>query len=344
MLPDYTLEAIELHHRNPDDKRNAQSLTLEWILQDPNLVLYDDNQLLQRFAMATFYFATIDGDGDDALIDVQDIIAGGTALGYWRNDTNWLSYNHDECKWFMNEYYTEENLSLDDDYVYDYQIKQVIPEGPCDEAGNLRHMWLSENGLKGSIPPELALLTSLRTVDLTSNDFSGTLPVEMVTQLSQLEVLFLYSEGLTGTLPTEIGLMSSLLHMELLATSLSGSLPSELGLLSSSLEVLVIDNSLISGRLPTQVGLLSKLNVMVLGSNQLTGTVPSELGQLTSVFDCCLYGNDLTGSLPSELSLLEDMRFFIFESNKLVSVTRRQMYCRVSGTWLTHASFPFLLC
>jgi hypothetical protein len=61
---------------------SPQSLALEWVLADPNLVHYDDQRILQRFALATFFYST---SGDQ-----------------WNNQTYWLSYDRSECEWYSN--------------------------------------------------------------------------------------------------------------------------------------------------------------------------------------------------------------------------------------------------
>jgi hypothetical protein len=62
-----------------------------------------------------------------------------TSGANWTNSTEWLTSSH-ECDW----YHPQTN------YV-------------CDENGLMHTLQMDENGLTGTLPPELAIITSLRT-------------------------------------------------------------------------------------------------------------------------------------------------------------------------------------
>ena len=73
LLPKETLKELER-------PTTAQAQAYQWLLEDPFAETYTDARLLQRFALATLYFAT---NGDD-----------------WYNATNWVSYELHECEWW----------------------------------------------------------------------------------------------------------------------------------------------------------------------------------------------------------------------------------------------------
>eukprot|EP00908_Phaeocystis_cordata_P017113 Transcript_28447.p1 GENE.Transcript_28447~~Transcript_28447.p1 ORF type:complete len:429 (+),score=60.99 Transcript_28447:150-1436(+) len=133
---------------------------------------------------------------------------------------------------------------------------------------------LSNEGLSGTVPTELALLTQLTTLYLYTNDLSGTVPTELAL-LPQLNYLSLWSNDLSGTVPTEVGLMTKLDRLSLSSNSLSGSLPSEFGQLTT-LDELWLHNNQFSGSLPSQIGQLTMLSdYLYLGYNQFSGSLPS---------------------------------------------------------------------
>lgn len=55
----------------------------------------------------------------------------------------------------------------------------------------------------------MGLLTKLRTLDITFNDMSGTLPTD-IGSMSRLESLWLSENSLSGQIPSEIGTLATL--------------------------------------------------------------------------------------------------------------------------------------
>jgi hypothetical protein len=77
---------------------------------------------------------------------------------------------------------------------------------------------LSNNVLTGSLPAEVRLLSNLRVLDLSDNQFTGV-PAE-IGQLAELRVLDLSNNPITG-LPYEIGNLSKLEKLDLSGTKYS---------------------------------------------------------------------------------------------------------------------------
>lgn len=117
--------------------------------------------------------------------------------------------------------------------------------------------------LVGPMPTFLGNLTSLQFLDLSDNDFTGTIP-DAVNSLANLKVLDLSSQasadspGLTGSLPT-FPLASGLLEVFLQNNNFSGPFPTNF-LAAVSNETVTID----------------------VRFNALTGEVPSNLARFTS--------------------------------------------------------------
>ena len=72
-----------------------------------------------------------------------------------------------------------------------------------DANGRVIGLYLWENQLAGSIPPELAGLSNLMYLNLSRNQLSGTIPPELG-NLSNLTVLFLRNNQLTGCIPAAL--------------------------------------------------------------------------------------------------------------------------------------------
>ena len=184
-----------------------------------------------------------------------------------------------------------------------------------DDNGRVIELDLSENGLSGTIPPELGSLTKLQWLDLYSNQLSGFIPSELG-KLTNLELLSLGDNRLSGGIPPELGNITKLTQLALWVNQLSGSIPSELGRLTN-LELLSLSHNQLSGSIPSELGKLSKLEWLALSYNELSGAVPLELGKLTKLKGLALSGNNLSRTIPPELDHLLDLEMLALADNKL---------------------------
>ena len=128
-------------------------------------------------------------------------------------------------------------------------------------------MLSDDNNLVGTIPSELAQLTSLEELDLGTNILTGPIPSDLGL-LPNLSILILYENTLTGPIPPELGQLSSLLALLLQNNNLTGPIPPELGNLTS-LESLFLYNNMLTGPIPPELGALVNLRFLWLDSNML---------------------------------------------------------------------------
>ena len=78
----------------------------------------------------------------------------------WALDNFWLSYEVHECEW-------QTKLVPD----LDGNGTRV-----CDEQDRYTGLVLVDNNLRGTLPPEVSFLTSLKSLDLGNNDMEGEIP------------------------------------------------------------------------------------------------------------------------------------------------------------------------
>jgi Leucine-rich repeat (LRR) protein len=274
------------------DRSSPQAMAFQWILQDPNSLQYSPQTLIQRFALATFYFAT--NDPNDP----------------WWNTTGWMTYDTHECDWWQGPHYLDDQLFqsyvdqyyADDDFIYRQHADKYRNDTMCNDDQMLVHFWIFHNNLKGSIPPEIALLTTLISIDLTENLLTGGIPTQIFT-LPLLQTLWIFVNEITGSIPTEIGLASSLIHYAQFNNLMTGTVPTQIGILSNlELEAFQVEFSGMTGDIPSEIGQLKQLRLLYMAYNDLTGTVPTELGLASSISDCHLYVNQLTGTIPTEIA------------------------------------------
>ncbi|XP_059630879.1 leucine-rich repeat receptor-like protein kinase PXC2 [Cornus florida] len=114
-----------------------------------------------------------------------------------------------------------------------------------DGLVGLKSLNLSHNQFSGSVP-ELASCRNLSQVDLSANKLSGSVP-ETFSQLSELEILNLQGNNLSGRIPDSIGNLNSLLELQVGMNRLIGNITS----LPTNLQIgLNLSNHLFEGPIP----------------------------------------------------------------------------------------------
>lgn len=158
-----------------------------------------------------------------------------------------------------------------------------------DANGRVVRLSLSENGLLGTIPPELG-------------------------NLSHLEELYLNDNRLEGEIPPELGRLANLGTLSLVGNHLTGEIPPELSGISNP-KALFLSHNLLTGEIPPELQYLNSLVYLELDNNRLTGSVPPELGNLANMWSLKLNANELSGELPQSLIELRRLGELRFEDN-----------------------------
>eukprot|EP01124_Arcella_intermedia_P007959 TRINITY_DN14944_c0_g1_i1.p1 TRINITY_DN14944_c0_g1~~TRINITY_DN14944_c0_g1_i1.p1 ORF type:complete len:415 (+),score=40.01 TRINITY_DN14944_c0_g1_i1:26-1246(+) len=197
----------------------------------------------------------------------------------WATKTNWLKNDPCEGRWY--------GVSCDPQNTTTLKLA------------------LSSNGLNGTIPSSVALLTALSSLDLFVNYLSGTLPPQLGT-LKKLTYLSLTLNRLSGIIPSSFGELSSLQSLLLCYNKLSGTIPASLTSLPDIQLLSLCSNNLI-GTIPLNIGQLSTLKTLILSLNQLSGSMPSSIGSLVSLTRFEVQNNKLSGTLPSTLGSLTSL-------------------------------------
>lgn len=206
-----------------------------------------------------------------------------------------------------------------------------------DEQGRVIGLDLSDNGLTGSIPPEIARLATLVVLDLSVSDDTIASQLDRGARRSprplpglRLDVGLhggpdpgpdrdappLARQGLTGPIPPTLGALSQLRTLNLSGNGLTGPIPPELGLLGE-LEALDLGLNALTGPIPPELGALSQLKALRLPENSLTGSIPRELGRLARLEELQLRENSLEGAIPPELGNLPNLRELYLTRNGL---------------------------
>ncbi|WMV15334.1 hypothetical protein MTR67_008719 [Solanum verrucosum] len=222
-----------------------------------------------------------------------------------------------------------------------------LPMTICDHLPNLVGLYLSRNYLDGVIPPTLEKCRNLQILELSINEFSGTVPRELANltsltglylgeqhlggeipeelgNLKNLQVLSLYHSEFTGSVPASIFNMSALQNLALEANSLSGTLPSELGRGMPNIEKFNCADNYMSGFIPASISNFTRLNGLDLGINSFTGPIPESLGNLEylELLDLAAnyFSSDSTLSFLVSLTNCRKLRVIRFGWNPLDGV------------------------
>jgi hypothetical protein len=305
-LPGSTAEALE-----SKSDRLPQVQAYNWLLNDPNLSKYSEAQRLQRFALATFYFAT----------NGQDWFPEGEG-------NNWLQYDVHECNWLSLSPLQEQAPCRGFDStssLFDHsEYVSLVLSGESTNGPSIYRR------VKGTLPPELSLLTSLERLNLGLQKLRGPIP-DLGTLSSTLRHIVLYDNDLTGTIPsslftfpetlwlsvnslsestipTSVGLNSNLSSLFLISCKLTGSIPPEMFQSKPNLNLLWLDQNSLDGSLPSEIGLATALQQFRIVENKISGRIPTEVGLLPGMLTLWLGLNRLSGSLVTELGNLVELQ------------------------------------
>ncbi|XP_020525978.1 receptor-like protein 12 [Amborella trichopoda] len=162
----------------------------------------------------------------------------------------------------------------------------------------------------------LVRIEHLQSLILEDCNMGGFLPIKELSKLKKLQGLNLKSNFFAGTLPVDIGLLSSLKYLNLHGNELTGTIPSSLKNLSHLVN-LDLSNNKIFDKMPPWFGSLPSLIILGLSNNKLQGSIPHSLGNLSSLVELSLRDNHLTGSIPQEISKLESLERLDISNNSL---------------------------
>lgn len=128
----------------------------------------------------------------------------------------------------------------------------------------------SRNNFTGNIPSLVCEWRSLIILDLSVNDFSGSIPNCLENLKSNLSYLSLRHNHLSGSIPGNV--IESLRSLDVSHNQLVGKLPRSL-MNFSALEVLNVESNRINDVFPSWLSSLQNLQILILRSNAFHGPI-----------------------------------------------------------------------
>ncbi|KMT20072.1 hypothetical protein BVRB_1g000910 [Beta vulgaris subsp. vulgaris] len=181
----------------------------------------------------------------------------------------------------------------------------------------LESLDLSYNSLSGSIGARLNGLVGLKSLNLTSNRFSGSIPSNLFTRMKELEVLRLSANNLQGRIPEQLANCNNLSIIYLSYNRLVGTIPNDLMSLSN-LQIFDLSYNRLVGKIPNELLLLRSLQKIDLSHNRLVGTLLNDSLSLPNLEIVVLSYNRLVGTIPNDLMSLPNLEIVDLSYNRLV--------------------------
>lgn len=285
------------------EEGTPQNRAYQWLEADAALQDLSDVKLVQRFALATFYYST---NGDE-----------------WFNNGSWLEAL-DECLWYTDSS-TAFNCDGDIFTTLEFNKNNIGGTLPSELAmlTNLRTFNIINEPtgesakVQGALPTELGLLSSMEFFSFKNQNLTGSIPPEMFLNWPVAGTVLIERCKLSGQIPTTIGLLSSATKISFRKNDLTGPIPIQVGDTPKMLQFSV-DGNFLTGTIPTEFGKLTEAKGIWVNQNNLVGPIPNEFGNLKWIKAGLRFSNNqLTGTIPSSLGTLIDMKNFNAENNLL---------------------------
>ncbi|KAL7228305.1 hypothetical protein ACSBR2_007088 [Camellia fascicularis] len=192
-------------------------------------------------------------------------------------------------KWLQ----TQKNLSELD--ISSNGISDNVPSWFWDLSPSLRFLNLSNNLIKGLLPDLSLKYQGYLVIDLSSNHFSGPIPVTPPNET----FLNLSKNNFSGSLSFLCAIRGTeLTYLDLSDNSLSRELPS-CWVHLKALSIINLAYNNLYGKIPSSMGSLDQIQTLHLRNNNFSGEIPSSLKRCTNLIMIDLGGNKLTGKIPA---------------------------------------------
>ncbi|KAF3685258.1 hypothetical protein FXO37_00822 [Capsicum annuum] len=157
-------------------------------------------------------------------------------------------------------------------------------------------------------------VSRLDVIDLTQNQFSGSLP-NCLGNVTSLGEIHLGSNILSSNIPPSLGNLKDLVVLDLSSNNMVGSLPPEIGTLKA---VTLMDLSMnrFSDRIPKEIGGLQNLVHLSLRNNELQGSMPDSMNNMVALEFLDLSQNNISGTIPKSLEKLQYLSFSMYRRGK----------------------------
>ncbi|KAJ6968949.1 hypothetical protein NC653_036810 [Populus alba x Populus x berolinensis] len=181
------------------------------------------------------------------------------------------------------------------DLQYNKFLQGSFPE--FHQNLSLRTLLLSSTNFSGTLPQSIGGLQKLSRIELAGNNFTAPIPNSMA-NLTQLFYLDLSSNNFTGTLPS-FRKSKNLTYVDVSHNQLTGEIPSSHWEGLRSLTYVDLGYNVFSGSIPSSLFAIPSLQRIQLSNNRFGGQIPEFPNVSSSLLDTLdLSSNSLEGPIP----------------------------------------------
>ncbi|KAK9673050.1 hypothetical protein RND81_12G142900 [Saponaria officinalis] len=179
-------------------------------------------------------------------------------------------------------------------------------------------------------------MTSLTYLDLSSNDFSGLIPL-WIQKMGKLQNLNLrdnnFSQVEGGAIMGILGNLCNLKSFDLEDNHIGGEIGAHHNLSKCAtydLEDLELSGNMIGGTLPSWLGDFKSLTNLNIANNAIEGPIPVSIGSLSYLEELDISGNSVNGTIPQGLGQCKALVTIDLSSNNLQSVVSESHFANLS--------------
>eukprot|EP00977_Amphora_coffeiformis_P003395 scaffold630_cov174-Amphora_coffeaeformis.AAC.15 len=239
----------------------------------------------------------------------------------WARSEGWLDPVMRECEWESDSELGSGCTFLRNQMqIFQFNENDLVGALPPEVAllSNLRRLEIvgkPDGGrLSGRIPSEIGLITNLEFLKIRGHDLAEELPNNLFENMGSLTTLNLSSNNIPGSIPASVANLTKVLKILLNDNRFSKGLPD--GIAVKSLTDLQLQNNLLTGFLPPTFANQSFESFDV-SNNAFSGPLPDFSGWSTLREKLDFSDNNFTGALLDRFGPLGDLRIFRASNNRL---------------------------
>ncbi|GLT51431.1 hypothetical protein SLA2020_248420 [Shorea laevis] len=212
--------------------------------------------------------------------------------------------NHSNLKFFLSDF---NQLVSEHDHVQT-RVSKFQPS-----IFSLSNCGAKEHPIK---PPSfLYNQYNLKLVDLSFNEFGGTLPYWLFKNNTRLQVFLVNNNSFVGPfhLPSHPSL--DVIGLDISNNQIESQIPSNISLIFPFVEKLLLSGNALGGKIPNWLGGMKFLQILDLSNNQFSSSILEHLAMGNSLYSLRLSNNNLSGKIPTTIFNSQSLRYLYLDGN-----------------------------